>query len=51
MRVGKCVHVFLMASRCAADRERSHQVAIMAEKDGVLKDGKGTAYLTARVKA
>merc|ERR1719253_2028570 len=26
-------------------------VAIMAEKDGVLKDGKGTAYLTARVKA
>merc|ERR1719486_565060 len=26
-------------------------VAIMAEKDGVLKDGKGTAYMTARVKA
>merc|ERR1712164_145557 len=26
-------------------------VAIMAEKDGVLKDGKGTAYLTSRVKA
>merc|ERR1719498_999292 len=26
-------------------------VAIMAEKDGVLKDGKATAYLTSRVKA
>ena len=26
-------------------------VAIMAEKDGVLKDGKGVAFMTSRVKA
>ena len=42
---------FRMAHRYAADRKLSRQVAIMAEKDGVLKDGKGVAFMTSRVKA
>ena len=40
-----------MAPRCGTDRERLLQVAIMAEKDGVLEGNKGTAFITSRVKA